>query len=167
MNKKLLISLSVIGAVAAIAVGGTIAYFSDTETSTGNTFTAGELDLKIDSKCTYNDMECVEGYWAGHSGDVNYKCSCNFELKNLDGELLFNLTDIKPGDSGEDTISLHVDSNDACGFVEITKTSDLDNSCTEPEEESLGELCTVAVPEIADGLGELDNNTQFMIWADV
>jgi predicted ribosomally synthesized peptide with SipW-like signal peptide len=45
MNKKLIISLSVIGAVAAIAVGGTIAYFSDTETSTGNTFTAGTLNL--------------------------------------------------------------------------------------------------------------------------
>ncbi len=37
--------MSVIAAVAAIAVGGTIAYFSDTETSTGNTFTAGSVDL--------------------------------------------------------------------------------------------------------------------------
>lgn len=46
--KKIIISLSIIGAVAAIAVGGTIAYFSDTETSTGNTFTAGTLDLKVD-----------------------------------------------------------------------------------------------------------------------
>ncbi len=39
--------MSVIAAVAAIAVGGTIAYFSDTETSTGNTFTAGKLDLEL------------------------------------------------------------------------------------------------------------------------
>ncbi len=45
--KKILISLSVIAAVAAIAVGGTIAYFSDTETSSGNTFTAGTLDLTL------------------------------------------------------------------------------------------------------------------------
>jgi len=49
MNKKILISLSVIGLVAAIVVGGTIAYFSDTETSTGNTFTAGAIDLKVDN----------------------------------------------------------------------------------------------------------------------
>ena len=47
MNKKILISLSIIGVVAAIAIGGTIAYFSDTETSTGNTFTAGTLNLKV------------------------------------------------------------------------------------------------------------------------
>ena len=47
MNKRILISLSVIGAVGAIVIGGTIAYFSDVETSTGNTFSVGTLDLKI------------------------------------------------------------------------------------------------------------------------
>ncbi len=45
--KKILISISVIGVVAAVAIGGTIAYFSDTETSTGNTITAGTLELEI------------------------------------------------------------------------------------------------------------------------
>jgi len=50
MNKKILISLSVIGAVAAIAIGGTVAYFSDTETSTGNTFTAGTIDLAVNDQ---------------------------------------------------------------------------------------------------------------------
>lgn len=59
MNKKILISLSVIGIVAAIAIGGTIAYFNDTETSTGNIFTAGALDLKVDHLWqTYNDVTC-------------------------------------------------------------------------------------------------------------
>ncbi len=45
--KKILISLSIIGVVAALGIGGTIAYFSDTETSTGNTFSSGTLDLKV------------------------------------------------------------------------------------------------------------------------
>lgn len=45
--KKILISFSIIGIVSAIAIGGTIAYFSDTETSTGNTLSAGTLDLEI------------------------------------------------------------------------------------------------------------------------
>jgi predicted ribosomally synthesized peptide with SipW-like signal peptide len=45
MNTKILLSLSVIAAVAAIAIGGTVAYLTDTETSTGNTFTAATLDL--------------------------------------------------------------------------------------------------------------------------
>ena len=50
MNTKILLSLSVIGAVAAIVIGGTVAYFSDTETSTGNTFTAGTLNLTVNDK---------------------------------------------------------------------------------------------------------------------
>jgi len=59
MNKKILISLTVIGVVAAIAIGGTIAYFNDTETSTGNIFIAGALDLKVDHLWqTYNDTTC-------------------------------------------------------------------------------------------------------------
>jgi predicted ribosomally synthesized peptide with SipW-like signal peptide len=48
--KKILVSLSIIGAVAAIVVGGTIAYFSDTQTSTGNTFTAGTIDITVGSQ---------------------------------------------------------------------------------------------------------------------
>lgn len=60
MNKKLIISLSIIGVVAVVAIGGTIAYFNDTETSSGNIFTAGTLDLKVDhTLATYNGGECV------------------------------------------------------------------------------------------------------------
>jgi predicted ribosomally synthesized peptide with SipW-like signal peptide len=59
INKKILVSLSVIGVVAAVAIGGTIAYFSNTETSAGNIFVAGAIDLKIDhTKQTYNDVDC-------------------------------------------------------------------------------------------------------------
>jgi predicted ribosomally synthesized peptide with SipW-like signal peptide len=60
MNKKLLISLSIIGVVAAVATGVTIALFNDTETSTGNIFTAGTIDLKVDHiLATYNGEPCV------------------------------------------------------------------------------------------------------------
>lgn len=57
MNKKILLSLSVIAAVATIAVGGTIAYFSDTETSTGNTFTAGTIDISVDGENPWTSTE--------------------------------------------------------------------------------------------------------------
>ncbi len=50
MNKQIIISLSIIAAIAAIAVGGTVAYFSDTETSTGNTFTAGTIDIAVEGE---------------------------------------------------------------------------------------------------------------------
>jgi len=45
MNKKILASIFVIG-ILALAMGyGTYSYFSRTKTSTGNTFTAGTMDL--------------------------------------------------------------------------------------------------------------------------
>ena len=45
--KKILLSLAIIGVAAAVVVGATSAYFSDTETSSGNTFTAGTIDLTL------------------------------------------------------------------------------------------------------------------------
>ena len=45
--RKLLKSISMIGITTAIALSATMAYFSDTETSTGNKISAGELDLLI------------------------------------------------------------------------------------------------------------------------
>lgn len=58
--KKILISLSIIGAIAAVVISGSMALFSDTETSLGNIITAGSLDLKVDHKYSmYNGRECV------------------------------------------------------------------------------------------------------------
>jgi len=48
MNKKILASIFVIG-ILALAMGyGTYSYFSDTEKSTGNVFTAGTIDIAVD-----------------------------------------------------------------------------------------------------------------------
>jgi predicted ribosomally synthesized peptide with SipW-like signal peptide len=47
MDKKILVSVMVIGLVAALAGAGLYAYFNDTETSSNNTFTAGTLDLTV------------------------------------------------------------------------------------------------------------------------
>lgn len=48
--KRLLLSLIIIGAVGVVVVNLSSAFFSDTETSTGNTFQAGELDLLVDGQ---------------------------------------------------------------------------------------------------------------------
>lgn len=129
--KKIVLSLSIVAAAAAIVIGGTTAYFSDTETSTGNTFTAGILDLIID----------IDGV----------------EYNPLNGPI-FSYPDIKPGDNGEETVSLHVQNN-ACGFVEFNLTEDKDNSCTEPE---IGAEpnCNPTDP------GELNDNLEFTLWLD-
>ena len=44
---KITKSLLTISLVAALAIGGTMAYFSDTKTSTGNTFGSGTMDFRI------------------------------------------------------------------------------------------------------------------------
>lgn len=72
MNKKILVSLSVIGAVAAIAVGGTIAYFSDTETSTGNTFTAGTIDIAIDTENPWVRNYSIGDLKPGETGYITF-----------------------------------------------------------------------------------------------
>lgn len=59
MKKRILISLVMIAAVAAVVSSGTLALFSDTETSNGNIFTAGAIDLKVDhTYASYNGEEC-------------------------------------------------------------------------------------------------------------
>jgi len=158
MNKKIIISLSVIGVVAAVIIGGTIAYFSDTETSTGNTFTAGAIDLKIDNESYITDasgtlVKSIETSWDIGDGD----------LGTPDHKLFFNFSDLKPGDIGEDTISLHVNSNDAWACMSINITETLENSCTEPED-------AVDLPEIGGcgniDDGELQDELYFAFWAD-
>ena len=169
MNTKILVSLLVIG-LTAIAIGGgmTGAFFSDTETSSGNTFTAGAIDLKVDNHCYYNGMECRladddEYHW---NGDVNEdECFCTWNLTDLDNEVFADFSDLKPGDHGEDTISFHVNNNDAwlCAHVKITEDSDVD--CTEPETESGDPECAPnIVPYV--GNGELDNYLTVFAWID-
>lgn len=67
MNKKIIISLSVIALVAGVALGVTGAYFTDTAESEGNTFSAGTLELSLsergdqDFSVTFDDM--APGEW--------------------------------------------------------------------------------------------------------
>ena len=58
--KRILFSLGTLIVVAAVVVGGTLAFYNDTETSTGNIFTAGSIDLRVDhTKQTYNGIDCA------------------------------------------------------------------------------------------------------------
>ncbi len=166
--KKIIVSLAIIAVVGAIVVGATTAFFSDTETSTGNTFTAGSIDLKVDNECSYNGMKCVctgdTCTWEG----TNEPCYCTWGEKDLtDGDLFFNFADLKPGDHGEDTISLHVHDNNAwaCAAIAITKNDDVD--CTEPENEEVGGengACNESNNNPFDG--ELAQNLYFVFWVD-
>jgi len=140
MNTKILASFLIIGLVASAIGMGTYAFFSDTETSTGNTFTAGSIDLKIDLDRDGSNVWVLKDLVAGT-------------------DKFFTYSDVKPGDDGELTVSLHVYSNDAYGCFYIDPYLDTDNTCTEPELE-VETGCTPA------GDGELDDHLQFRIWLD-
>ena len=136
--------------VAVVVAGATGAFFSDTETSTGNTFTAGAIDLKVDN----------ESYVTNSAGVLVTSPDTSWDLDELTGHLFFNFADLKPGDIGEDTISLHVDNNDSwlCAAAQIT--DDSDQTCTEPE---LLDDTSCTEP---NGEGELGNELNFAFWAD-
>ena len=71
---KIIKSLAIVAFVAVIAIGGTIAYFSDTEISTENTFSSGTMDFRIArpgdtdhrifNVSNLNPGQTVEGYLA-------------------------------------------------------------------------------------------------------
>jgi len=138
MTKKILVSLGIIGAVAAVIIGGTVAYFSDVETSSGNTFTAGNLNLKLD-----------------------------VDSQDYDGQnvTLFTESDVKPGDSGEETLSLHIEGNDAyvCKYFRVSQ--DKENGCNEPEEKAEANPST-SCGNPGENQGELDENMDLLIWED-
>jgi len=70
---KIIKSLSVIAFVAAIALAGTQAYFSDTETSVGNTFTAGTIDIDIDGHNPFTGHYDIGDLKPGETGYMNFK----------------------------------------------------------------------------------------------
>ena len=53
--------------VIAMVAGGTIAYFSDTETSVGNVFTAGTIDLSINGQNPWTAR--IDGSWGDYKPD--------------------------------------------------------------------------------------------------
>jgi predicted ribosomally synthesized peptide with SipW-like signal peptide len=117
MNKKLLISLSVLGIVAVVAIGATVAYFSDKETSTNNSFTAGTIDLKVgDANANYNG-QTLNG----------------FAITDITSEKFFDFNDVKPGDYGKDTIKIKVGSNPAWACAEILNVRSTEEGLTNPE----------------------------------
>lgn len=174
---KILKSVAIIGFVAAVAIAGTGAYFSDTETSTGNTFTAGAIDLTVDSEQHYNGNVCtlvtpadptheIEAIyeWVGQSAYPvpGTPCDGTWEATDLGvrSPKFFNFSDIKPGDEGENTISLHINNNDAYVRLLIKDMADMDNGCNEPEA-VVDTTCGTT-----NGEGELRENLVFSMWLD-
>lgn len=100
--KKILLSLSLIAVVAVVAVTATRAYFSDTVTVSGNTFTSGTLDLKVDS----DPQGSVYAWQDSFTNTYN------------------PFSNIKPGDTGEQIVDIkNVGSIDGNATIKFDVTS--------------------------------------------
>jgi predicted ribosomally synthesized peptide with SipW-like signal peptide len=154
--RRILLGVGTIVFVGALVVGGTGAFFSDTETSTGNTFAAGAIDLLIDNTSygfDWNDsaVNNPTGEWGRNEAN-------SWQLSDLTGQLFFDFHDLKPGDYGEDTISIHVNDNDAYACMAFNLTGTPENGQNEPEAE---------VDETAGANeGELQEYLSFLFWFD-
>ncbi len=148
-RRKMLAGLGAIGIASAGAGIGTSAYFSDRESFTGNTLTAGSLDMRV-------------VYEASYFSDGAAENQADSAMGTQDGEpagVFYDLDDVKPGDSGQVEFCFEVVDNPsymwACGDL-----SEAENGFTEPESDvddtELGELgesiqARLAYCEEADG----------------
>lgn len=160
--QRLLLSLAVLVFAGAVVVGGTGAFFSDEETSTANAFTAGDIDLQIDNESYVTATTTIPDVQV--AGELIESPWTSWEMTDLVAgtHKFFDFTDLKPGDVGEDTISIHVGSNDAWVCAAARITEDADNSITEPEDE------VDNIINNSDGTadGDLDSEVNFMFWHD-
>lgn len=172
--RKILTSVGMVVFAGALVVGATGAFFSDTETSTGNVFAAGAIDLKIDNESYALDWN-IPNYPDPTIGAFVLNNNTSWSLQNLGEEcqtnaptipcLFFNFHDLKPGDYGEDTISLHVDNNDAWACMAIDLTATPENDVNEAELEAGDDPAALDdSDEVANG--ELQNFLSFVFWLD-
>jgi hypothetical protein len=146
--KKIILSITSIIFASAILAGGTGAFLNNANSSTGNTFASGIIDLKVDN----------ESYITDEFGKLVYSPSTSWTLSPLAGKLFFNFPDIKPGDIGEDTISLHVNNNNAWACMNVKITATPENGQTGPED--------LVDPTGSSNGGELQKYLRFVFWAD-
>ena len=128
--------------ITGLIAGGTFAYFNDTEASTGNTFTAGTLNLvDVISGAAVNNSISING-GAGDAAD------------GLNDKVDFGLTDpIKPGSSGQITWTL-------------SNTGSMSGNLTLSSSTIFGEGAAPNDAELAaDGTNTIGLGQNLMVWA--
>lgn len=114
-NKQIILAAGMIVFVVAALIGGTGAFFSDTESSTGNVFTAGAVNIAItDITHTPSEPNLV-----------------GFELD--DEAFTFSFDDLKPLDKGTVTYTLENEDNPAFVCAMVEETGNADNGINDPE----------------------------------
>lgn len=165
--KKILASVMTIFATGAMAAGATGAWLQNGGGHGGYDFNSGKIDLKIDhSLSIYNGLECIDGVWREETGHAllqavalaNAGDPCKEweakDLKRKDNFYLFG--DVKPGDSGRDIISLHVNAKETLNACLFAFHKDKENGRNEPERGV----------DASAGKGELSQYLKLFAWDD-
>ncbi|MEK9201267.1 MAG: hypothetical protein AAB909_04830 [Patescibacteria group bacterium] len=113
-------------------------------------------------------MICTDGLWRDEDDNLNNnprpeligtQCTGTFALVDLTQEKFWDLTDVKPGDYGENTISMHIEDNPVWACIDILNLNNAENDRIDPEIEA-GDAT-----DDPQG-GELAQNIYFTSWAD-
>lgn len=137
---RLLLSAALLLLISSTFVLNTTAFFSGSATSTGNKFEAATFDLDVDNITFHNDEVDNDGW--------------------VQNKVLFNFSNIMPGDFGDNKITLNLAQHDfyACTNVELTSTPE--NGVGNPEENS-GDTT-----DNGNWDGDLQNYVSFVMWVD-
>lgn len=127
--KKILFSLLAVGTVAAAVAGVTGAYFTDTEQSTGNTLTAGTIDISVDD----------QNPWSREGG--------------------YQLSDMKPGQVDYTNFTIaNTGSNPANVYKSVNGVQTEENGINEPECDAYeGSWDGANCAEYGEGVNDLEN----------
>ncbi len=138
-----------IGARVTLIVGVLVLVgflFAMRSEATGVTFATGSgtggLEMKIDSKTWYN-------------GALQPQLSWTLKHLNPWSDHFFSFDDVKPGDTGTSSMSIHIKQNPAWVCLDFKNLADAENGINEPEGHVDG-----------NALGELSGELEFFGWRD-
>lgn len=120
LNKRIATGLMSIAGAFAIAGGATFAYFTDTETSTGNTFATGTLNISLvdqNKNSEFSAESIIKGWAPGEDAEVN------FDVRNT-GSLPVHIRGNAFGTWGEEVL-------DNANVVKVTKVERWNGSAWE------------------------------------
>jgi hypothetical protein len=132
-------------AIIVVALATTLGVYAMRATfgDTVATYSVGGIDLKVDSKAYYNSAYYPQSSWSAKDLQPYY-------------DKFFSFADVKPGDTGTTTISLHIKKASAYMCLSFSEFKDQENSRNEPELQV----------DATNTLGELGKGVEFFAWTD-
>lgn len=159
--KKILLSLVVVSALVAAVAIGTQALFSDTETSTGNTFTTGTIDIAVDGE---NPWESTYE-WELEDMKPSYTGYLDFEVVNVGSNplnLWKTLANFETYDVTESEPELEADPESQIDDIDSWINYDLRVELYMPEGEEPVWWETIYLDEDDVKIGNLENQEMYL-----